>query len=151
MLHLVRYLQFMPLLPTRDFPKLFLRDPRRKSFQSAKHLRHILRIQHISLWLPNQSLDFKQAVANKMLSQPIINLLKHHIVEFHVLAFLAIKDLVYESRREQLLCCYPLAHNQSLVCFAYTHSLHESTRRAAFRYETETGEGREEECVGDAV
>jgi hypothetical protein len=151
MLHMVRYLQFMPLFSTRDFPKLFLRDPRRKSFQTAKHLGYILRIQHISLRLPNQSLDFQQAVANKMLSQPIINLLKYQVMELRILAFLAVENLIHKSCREQLLGCYPLAHDQGFICFAYAHSLHESTGRAAFRYETETGEGCQEEGMWHAV
>jgi hypothetical protein len=144
-------LKLMPFLTTSQLPEFLLRHALRKSLQPSKHLGHILRVQHISLRLPNQRFNLDQAVHIEMIPKAIIHLPQHLGHEPPLLILTSIDDLVDESNLQHLLRRNPLAHDQRFVGLADPKPLDEATAGAAFGDEAEGCEGCEEEGVRGCV
>lgn len=137
----------MPLLATRYLPKLLLWYPGSKSLQPAQDLGYTLDIQYLLFGSSNQGFNLRHTVTNQMLPKTRINLLHHQSQELLVFPLSTVEDLVHKSTCQQLICRYPLAHNESFVRLANSHSLHECSRCATLSYETETRERSEDKGV----
>jgi hypothetical protein len=74
------------LLAGGDLVELLLRNPLQEPVQAGKHLGHILIVQPISVRLANQGLDARQALADQMLTHPVIDLLQNALSEIRALA-----------------------------------------------------------------
>lgn len=144
-------LQLVSLLATGNLGELGLGDTTHEPAQAGKHLVRVLQVQGVPLRQLDQLLDARQAVADEVLAELVVNLLEDEAAELFVVALFHVKDLVDEARLEQLVAGDAAAHDEGLVGLADAEAADEGARGAALGHEPEGGKGREQKGVGRRV
>ena len=141
----------MPLLAASNLAEFLLGYALHEALEPCENLMHILRIGDLQLRPADQLLDPRQALADEVLAESLVDFLEHQLSEPGVLALARLEDAVDEATLLQLASGNALAHDESLIALGYAQTLDQGARGTALGDEAERREGREEEGVGRAV
>jgi hypothetical protein len=145
-------LQLMTLLASRQLEELLLRDAAQEAVQAGKDLVGVLKVEHVALGAADEGLDARQAVADEVVAEALVNLVQDEVAELGVVGGAALgEDLVDKARVQQVGGLDALAHDEGLVGLADAEALHEGARRAALGHKPQRREGRQQERVRRAV